>query len=98
MHLTKKQAFIAKSMGVNLPFTPKFTREEKRIMARLMVDGRDINNTEKLAHNWLVQVVGKQVFPKRLVHLRAEIKNIIKVSRIRDETDKSKVVTQRLDL
>jgi hypothetical protein len=29
MHLTKEQAFISKSMGVNLPFTPKFTREKK---------------------------------------------------------------------
>jgi hypothetical protein len=60
--LTREQAFLAKTMGVNLPFINKFTRKEKQLLAQMLLGGRNPSSIDHLALDWLKHVDGKDFF------------------------------------
>jgi hypothetical protein len=95
--LTREQEFLAKTMGVNLPFINNFTRKEKQLLAKMLLDGRNPSGIDQLALEWLKHVDGIEVFPKLPVHLRKEVDERAARGRMRYTTQRNAAMRKQLD-
>jgi len=68
-NLSRDQKYIMKCMGVELPFLPVTTREEKDLFSRLIRQGASVGH-DALALEWMKHVDGKNIFPKLPVYIR----------------------------
>jgi hypothetical protein len=58
VNMTPEQHFIAKMMGVNIPFIYKFTHVKKQLMAKLVLNGQDTNDVDSFVMEWVKRVNG----------------------------------------
>jgi len=68
--LTADQRFLARAMGVKLPFTPSFTVHEKKLFATMMLQNDAGFDENQMALDWVRHVDGKNIMPKLPVYLR----------------------------
>lgn len=71
MDLTRNEKYIAKAMGVKVPFLPVCGDAEKRLFSRLVSNSATaVLDFDEMALEWCDYVDGKTIFPKLPAYLR----------------------------
>ena len=71
MDLTRTEQYLARCTGVECPFLPVTTKEEKALFSRLVgATSQQALDHDSMAIEWCNHVDGKTVFPKLPVYLR----------------------------
>jgi hypothetical protein len=82
--LTSELKFIAKGMGVQLPFLPVHGKEEMQLFVQLILNAPGGFDADEMALRWCDYVDGVSVFPKLPVYLREYHGVYLKNGRVKD--------------
>jgi len=71
MDLTRNEKYIAKAMGVKVPFLPVHGKDEKKLFCNLVTGSTTATlDFDQMALDWCGHVNGKTIFPKLPAYLR----------------------------
>ena len=95
--LSSELKFIAKGMGVQLPFLPVLAKEEKMLFVDLILKATGGFDAEAMALQWCKFVDGVTIFPKLPVYLREYHGIYLKNGRVKDAVKAMKSDVEFLD-
>jgi hypothetical protein len=90
--------YIARAMGVKLPFLPLHGSDEAKLFSRLVLEMPTGFNDIIMALEWIKHVNGTSIFPKIPVYLRLHHERWERNQRVKDAVRKTKTDQQLLDL
>jgi hypothetical protein len=82
--LSSELKFIAKGMGVQLPFLPVHGEEEERLFVHLILNAAAGFDADEMALRWCNHIDGLTIFPKLPVYLRVYHGIYLKNERVKD--------------
>jgi hypothetical protein len=95
--LSSELKFIAKGMGVQLPFLPVYGKEEMQLFVHLILNGTEGFDADQMALRWCDHVDGVSIFPKLPVYLREYHGVYLKNTRVKDAVKAMKSDVEFLD-
>jgi hypothetical protein len=82
--MSSELKFIAKAMGVLLPFLPVHGKDEMQLFVHLILTATGEFNADEMALQWCTHVNGTTIFPKLPVYLRVYHEIYLKNRRVKD--------------
>ena len=95
--LSSELKFIAKGMGVQLPFLPVLAKEEKLLFVDFILNSTGGFDADAMALLWCEYVDGVTIFPKLPVYLREYHGIYLKNGRVKDAVKAMKSDVELLD-
>lgn len=94
--LTDDQSFMCRVMGVDLPFLPFSTDEERKQFALCVLDPNFPDRDEDAAIAWCNYVDGKVIFPKLPVHIRNYRERFERNERVKQSVENARAGNEKL--
>jgi hypothetical protein len=96
--LSSELKFVAKGMGVPLPFLPVHGKEEMQLFVQLILTATAAFNADEMALQWCNHVNGVTIFPKLPVYLREYHVIYLKNKRVKDAVKSMKSHVELLEV
>ena len=93
--LTREQHYLAKKQNVKIPFTPFSHPDERKLLARLILECPSADD-EQMALGWVQHVNGTTILPKLAVYIRNEREHFARNQCIKDMMKETEAETAKL--